>query len=594
MQLLRLLAPEDVRACTHNFDNARLLGRGGFGEVYRGDAIAGHDGAVAVKRTTRPEQRDAFMRELRIASSVDHPNVIQVLAACVEDPPCFVMPLMQGSLADWLGLQGGDPQKTQRLPRPTPSTIKAAAIDVFKGVKALHTATPPIVHLDLKPQNLLLDARGSVKVADVGLARTMEEGGATHLTTLHVGGTMRYWCPVYMRSRRRGPLTDVYSLGAVLLEMLVGEAQVPNPRTPASELPLKYGWQAGDGVTAGWLRLARECMSLVHDGYESDAGRPTVAQALARLEGLTTAGAPAATAVAETPRRERRCSICSDAQPNTAFVPCGHSVACEECVVLPNLRTCPICRVAIERYDVGDFSQTFVQQRENVRRTAGEEARARAPPAAAPQHDARDTVAHIRGARENQDVNAILGAMRNCPNHTIVQREACTALMSLSANHAENKSRIVDAGGVALVLSAMRAHEANARVQEYACATLSSLGAYHAENQSRIGDAGGVAQVLSAMRAHETSAGVQEYACSALWSLSSNHAENQSRVVDAGGVALVLSAMRAHETSAGVLEYACATLSSFRLNDDERARMDEAVLVADGFRTSADARQCEN
>ncbi|XRB21102.1 putative leucine-rich repeat receptor-like protein kinase [Pseudoscourfieldia marina] len=483
---MRLLAPEDVRACTHNFDNARLLGRGGFGEVYRGDAIAGHDGAVAVKRTTRPEQRDAFMRELRIASSVDHPNVIQVLAACVEDPPCFVMPLMQGSLADWLGLQGGDPQKTQRLPRPTPSTIKAAAIDVFKGVKALHTATPPIVHLDLKPQNLLLDERGAVKVVYVGLARTMEEGGATHLTTLHVGGTMRYWCPVYMRSRRRGPLTDVYSLGAVLLEMLVGDAQVPNPRTPASELPLKYGWQAGDGVTAGWLRLARECMSLVHDGYESDAGRPTVAQALARLEGLTTAGAPAATAAAE--------------------------------------------------------------------------------------------IADIRAARENQDVHAILVAMRNWPNHTNVQRVACTALWNLcGANDAENKSRIGEAGGVDQVLSAMRAHETNAGVQEEACSALGNLSYNHAENARRIGEAGGVAVVLSVMRAHETSADVQEEACSALGNLAGNHADNARRIVEAGGLAVVLSAMRAHETSAVVQNNACRVLQSLSLNHAENdSRIGEA------------------
>ena len=138
---------------------------------------------------------------------------------------------------------------------------------------------------------------------------------------------------------------------------------------------------------------------------------------------------------------------------------------------------------------------------------------------------------------------------------------ASDALRSLAINHAENKSRIGEAGGVDAVLAAMRTHGMSTGVLvEKACAALCCFAANHAANKSRIGEAGGVDVVLSTMRAHKTNASVQKQACGALQRMCVNHAANKTRIVEAGGIDLVLLAMHVHETSAGVQETGRAAL----------------------------------
>jgi eukaryotic-like serine/threonine-protein kinase len=145
--------------------------------------------------------RERFLREARIAGSLHHPNLVHVYDIVELDGlPCIVMELVDGTT-----LAGG-----------TLSLEEAAQI--ADGVAYAHAQG--IVHRDLKPGNLLRGEDGVVKITDFGIARAVEETRVTQIGT--VLGTLRYLAPEQAEGREVGPAADVYSLGVVLDELLVG------------------------------------------------------------------------------------------------------------------------------------------------------------------------------------------------------------------------------------------------------------------------------------------------------------------------------------------------------------------------------------
>lgn len=194
----------------------RVLGYGGMGIVYR----AWHlrlDRAVALKMLlagsyARPEQRDRFLREAQAVAALRHPNIVPIHdAGEVDGRPYFTMELIEGGdLADQI--QGA------------PQTPRQAADLVATIANAVHTAHQcGIVHRDLKPNNILLTEDGTPKVTDFGLARRMEGDGELTFTGAPLG-TPSYMAPEQARGDKGavGPATDVYSLGAILYELLTG------------------------------------------------------------------------------------------------------------------------------------------------------------------------------------------------------------------------------------------------------------------------------------------------------------------------------------------------------------------------------------
>jgi serine/threonine-protein kinase len=205
------------------------LGQGGFGVVYLAyDPTLARRVAVKTPRTDRwatPDFRRRFLQEGRAAALLDHPNIVRVLEAeATESEGYIASAYCEGpSLAVWL----------RERKAPPPCRLAAAlTADLAAGVH--HAHEHGVIHRDLKPANILLeigserDAAGlprriTPKICDFGLAK-MLEGEQTQTRDGVVMGTPQYMAPEQAEGRtgRIGPSTDVYSLGAVFYEMLLG------------------------------------------------------------------------------------------------------------------------------------------------------------------------------------------------------------------------------------------------------------------------------------------------------------------------------------------------------------------------------------
>jgi eukaryotic-like serine/threonine-protein kinase len=192
----------------------RPLGHGGMATVYLG-RDSELDRMVAVKVLAESLAGDdafrrRFLREARVAARLSHPNVVGVYDAG-EDAggPFIVMEYVEGrTLADLLGERG-------RLPA---DEAVALGLQACHGLEHAHQAG--LVHRDVKPQNLLLRSDGTLKIADFGIARAAETTALTQIGTIL--GTAAYLSPEQALGEDVTSAADIYSLGAVLYELLTG------------------------------------------------------------------------------------------------------------------------------------------------------------------------------------------------------------------------------------------------------------------------------------------------------------------------------------------------------------------------------------
>jgi tRNA A-37 threonylcarbamoyl transferase component Bud32 len=201
-----------------------------MGSVYLGRqrGAAGFERLVAIKRMHRhlvqdPELTAAFHEEARIASLIRHPNVVTVVDVYEQSGEhLLVMDYVDGvsiaslhQTARRLGL---------KLPRPAALRI---AVEALRGLHAAHALTGldgrpmMVVHRDVSPQNILVGVDGSVKLTDFGIARALERNVRTG--TGEIKGKLRYMSPEQAMGKPIDGRSDIFSLGIVLWEMLVGE-----------------------------------------------------------------------------------------------------------------------------------------------------------------------------------------------------------------------------------------------------------------------------------------------------------------------------------------------------------------------------------
>jgi eukaryotic-like serine/threonine-protein kinase len=171
---------------------------------------------VAIKLMHRdisndPDQLERFRREARAVAQLNHPHVVTVIDAGEDDgAPYIVFEYVEGeTLKD----------RIRRLGRLPVSEAVAYAIEIGRALESAHANR--LVHRDVKPQNVLIDADGRAKVTDFGIARSLEAQGLT--ATGRVLGTTDYVSPEQALGHEVTGQSDIYSLGIVLYEMLTGE-----------------------------------------------------------------------------------------------------------------------------------------------------------------------------------------------------------------------------------------------------------------------------------------------------------------------------------------------------------------------------------
>ncbi|KJE92764.1 TKL/IRAK protein kinase [Capsaspora owczarzaki ATCC 30864] len=203
-------------SATKNFADDSLLGEGAFGRVYRA-SLPGPP--VAIKKLSAESIKGyaSFQSELDSLSKFRHRNIITILSyAKSHDAYCLVYEFMpNGSVRDRLSRKNNTPPLTW-------SQRHQIAADVDRGMHYVQTALPDQVlfHLDLKTDNVLLDAHFNAKVSDFGLVRAAEHlDDKSYLRTKVPQGTAPYMCPEFFEEGRMTVKTDVYAFGMILLEL---------------------------------------------------------------------------------------------------------------------------------------------------------------------------------------------------------------------------------------------------------------------------------------------------------------------------------------------------------------------------------------
>ena len=190
------------------------LGSGGMSTVYLArDATLERWVAVKILHreiSDQPDQIERFRREARTVAQLSHPNVVAVIDAGEDGGhPYIVFEYVEGETLK---------QRIERLGQLPLDEASAYAIEVGRGLAAAHARR--MVHRDVKPQNVLIDAEGRAKVTDFGIARELEADGLT--ATGRVLGTTDYVSPEQAMGHNVDARSDIYSLGVVLFEMLTG------------------------------------------------------------------------------------------------------------------------------------------------------------------------------------------------------------------------------------------------------------------------------------------------------------------------------------------------------------------------------------
>ncbi|MFD6327395.1 serine/threonine-protein kinase [Streptomyces sp. NPDC058442] len=193
-----------------------LLGRGGMGEVWRArDEVLGRP--VAVKLLLAggidPSAAARFRQEAQTTARLNHPNIVAIYDfGQADDRLYLVMEIVQGySLADRLASAGA----------LTPREVAAIGDQIASGLAAAHRQN--VIHRDIKPANLLLAPDGTVKVVDFGIARLADDTAAGLTSAGMIVGSVSYLAPERALGKDAGPASDMYALGCVLYELLVGQ-----------------------------------------------------------------------------------------------------------------------------------------------------------------------------------------------------------------------------------------------------------------------------------------------------------------------------------------------------------------------------------
>ncbi|XP_020216023.1 probable LRR receptor-like serine/threonine-protein kinase At1g74360 [Cajanus cajan] len=283
---------DDILKATSSFSEERIIGKGGFGTVYKGVFSDGRH--VAVKKLQREglEGEKEFKAEMEVLSGHGfgwpHPNLVTLYGWCLNGSEKILIYeyIEGGSLEDVV---------TDRT-RLTWRRRLEVATDVARALVYLHhECYPAVVHRDVKASNVLLDKDGKAKVTDFGLARVVDAGDS-HVSTM-VAGTVGYVAPEYGHTWQATTKGDVYSFGVLVMELATGRRAVDGGEECLVEWARRvmgYGRHHGLGrsvpvllMGSGLVGGAEEMGELLRVGVrctaDSPQARPNMKEVLAML-----------------------------------------------------------------------------------------------------------------------------------------------------------------------------------------------------------------------------------------------------------------------------------------------------------------------
>ncbi|KAH6759361.1 hypothetical protein C2S51_019596 [Perilla frutescens var. frutescens] len=295
-EMVKVFSSSELEKATNAFHNSTIIGEGGFGTVYKG--VLADNRIVAIKRSKRVDlaQIEQFINEVLVMSQINHRNVVRLLGCCLEtDVPLLVYEFINnGTLSSHLH----DQAKARFLDWGMRLKIAAETAGVLSYLHS--AASTPIIHRDVKSDNILLDHTFTAKVADFGASKLVPLD-LTQLSTM-VQGTFGYLDPEYMQTNQLTEKSDVYSFGVVLLELVTGRRALSFDR-PAEEKNLAnyflsilkqdllfevlddniVGLENMEQISAV-SRLAKECL------HVKGEDRPSMKEVAMELEGLIIGG----------------------------------------------------------------------------------------------------------------------------------------------------------------------------------------------------------------------------------------------------------------------------------------------------------------
>ncbi|XP_028787885.1 cysteine-rich receptor-like protein kinase 10 [Neltuma alba] len=226
-----------IEAATNKFSEENKIGKGGFGEVYKGTLPDGRD--IAVKRLSRSSVQGTseFKNEILLIAKLQHRNLVTLLGFCLEEQEkILIYEYVPNKSIDFFLFDS----KRQRLFNWF-ERFKIIG-GIAQGLSYLHEHSRlKVIHRDLKPGNILLDNKMNPKISDFGMARMIsidEDQGNTN----RVVGTYGYMAPEYIMNGQFSEKSDIFSFGVIVLEVLSGKR---NARSYESHL-LTYVWKKWD------------------------------------------------------------------------------------------------------------------------------------------------------------------------------------------------------------------------------------------------------------------------------------------------------------------------------------------------------------
>ncbi|XP_014497846.1 U-box domain-containing protein 33 isoform X2 [Vigna radiata var. radiata] len=219
-QLFSEFSFSEIKEATDNFNPSLKIGEGGYGSIFKG--VLSYT-EVAIKRLHSDSMQGPleFQQEVDVLSKLRHPNLITLIGACPDAWALVYEYLPNGSLEDRLACKDNTP------PLSWQTRIRVAT-ELCSALIFLHSSKPhSIVHGDLKPSNILLDANLISKLSDFGICRILSncEGSSSNSTEFwktDPKGTFVYMDPEFLASGELTPKSDVYSFGIILLRLLTG------------------------------------------------------------------------------------------------------------------------------------------------------------------------------------------------------------------------------------------------------------------------------------------------------------------------------------------------------------------------------------